>query len=251
MLLHWRVKTTGPHPTPPPPPPPRTNTPQIIAAALGRGPLVAEDWPYGTFALIYALPIYPSERACVGRAGRRSDSVGTWRDVLKLAANVAGERACRPRELSVCVSVCGCRGDGADPPGAGLAGVAQLSVPAAHPSANVDAPPPLPTPTAQTPPLVWLLAQPLPKPVHHWLVAYSLYLYISLVMCGPILLLQLGGVDLVPPFDKPWMATSLSDFWGRRWVSWWSRWRLAVCMVGARPAIPLLQKHAVHLATKR
>jgi len=67
--------------------------------------------------------------------------------------------------------------------------------------------------------------QPIPTWFHHWLTAYALYSYVSLVMCAPMLLLQMHGVDLVPPFDRPWLSTSLSDFWGRRWVRRWDYWR--------------------------
>ncbi|KAL0320846.1 UNVERIFIED_CONTAM: Long-chain-alcohol O-fatty-acyltransferase [Sesamum radiatum] len=28
------------------------------------------------------------------------------------------------------------------------------------------------------------------------------------------------GVELEPQFDEPYLATSLQDFWGRRWISW-------------------------------
>lgn len=35
-------------------------------------------------------------------------------------------------------------------------------------------------------------------------------------MNGPAAVLTgLAELDVVPPFDKPWMSTSLADFWGR------------------------------------
>jgi hypothetical protein len=37
-------------------------------------------------------------------------------------------------------------------------------------------------------------------------------------MNGPAAVLtSLAELDVVPPFDKPWLSTSLADFWGRRW----------------------------------
>lgn len=38
-------------------------------------------------------------------------------------------------------------------------------------------------------------------------------------MTGPgALLTGLLGLDVVPPFDKPWLSSSLADYWSRRWV---------------------------------
>jgi hypothetical protein len=40
--------------------------------------------------------------------------------------------------------------------------------------------------------------------------------FISFLMNGPAAVLtSLAELDVVPPFDKPWMASSLADFWGR------------------------------------
>ncbi|KAI8470185.1 MAG: hypothetical protein J3K34DRAFT_510765 [Monoraphidium minutum] len=65
--------------------------------------------------------------------------------------------------------------------------------------------------------MMWVLAQPLPPIVIHWVSAYGLYAFVSAVMGGPALLLGLIGLEVVPPFDRPWLSTSLADFWGRRW----------------------------------
>ncbi|XP_054800126.1 acyl-CoA--sterol O-acyltransferase 1-like [Prosopis cineraria] len=54
------------------------------------------------------------------------------------------------------------------------------------------------------------------------LFLYSIYMYIALeiilnavsVLITRMLFL---GAELDPPFDEPYMATSLQDFWGRRW----------------------------------
>lgn len=40
--------------------------------------------------------------------------------------------------------------------------------------------------------------------------------FISFIMNGPAALLtNLADLDVVPPFDKPWLSTSLADFWSR------------------------------------
>jgi hypothetical protein len=40
--------------------------------------------------------------------------------------------------------------------------------------------------------------------------------FISFIMYGPAAVLTtLAELDVVPPFDKFWMSSSLPDFWGR------------------------------------
>ncbi|CAH9119318.1 unnamed protein product [Cuscuta europaea] len=49
---------------------------------------------------------------------------------------------------------------------------------------------------------------------------YSLHIYfileLSLVLVGSAVR-TVSGIELEPPFDEPHLATSLQDFWGRRW----------------------------------
>lgn len=52
------------------------------------------------------------------------------------------------------------------------------------------------------------------------LLLYSIHLYIALeILLGIFAALTraLLGVELEPQFDEPYLATSLQDFWGRRW----------------------------------
>jgi hypothetical protein len=46
--------------------------------------------------------------------------------------------------------------------------------------------------------------------------ALALCSFISFLMNGPAAVLtSLAELDVVPPFDRPWMSTSLADFWSR------------------------------------
>ena len=45
-----------------------------------------------------------------------------------------------------------------------------------------------------------------------------IYAYISAIMDGVGgLALRLIGLHITPHFDKPFLSTSVKDFWGRRW----------------------------------
>ena len=49
----------------------------------------------------------------------------------------------------------------------------------------------------------------------------ALYAFITFLMDGPAaLLIAVLGMRVVPPFDKPWLSTSVGDYWGRSvvWV---------------------------------
>lgn len=67
--------------------------------------------------------------------------------------------------------------------------------------------------------LAYLLAEvPLPVTVKHYVYAFALCSFVSFLMNGPAAVLtSLAELDVVPPFDRPWMSTSLADFWSRRW----------------------------------
>lgn len=71
--------------------------------------------------------------------------------------------------------------------------------------------------TVATMATAWLMAQPLPVLVKEFAVAWGLWAYVSFVMGSGAVLLGLAGLEVVPPFDMPWMSVSLADFWGRRW----------------------------------
>lgn len=50
------------------------------------------------------------------------------------------------------------------------------------------------------------------------LQALGMYCFICLMMDGPAsFLVPVLGFDIIPTFDPPWLATSMADFWGRRW----------------------------------
>ncbi|GMY36722.1 acyl-CoA--sterol O-acyltransferase 1-like [Fagus crenata] len=52
------------------------------------------------------------------------------------------------------------------------------------------------------------------------LLLYSIHMYIGLEIALALVAalgLALVGVELEPQFDEPYLATSLQDFWGRRW----------------------------------
>ncbi|KXZ53650.1 hypothetical protein GPECTOR_6g567 [Gonium pectorale] len=56
--------------------------------------------------------------------------------------------------------------------------------------------------------------------VVRWLVkiALGLYSFVGFLMDGPgAVAVEALGLQLVPTFDQPWLSSSLSDFWGRRW----------------------------------
>eukprot|EP00877_Chromochloris_zofingiensis_P012585 jgi/Chrzof1/7580/Cz02g29020.t1 len=63
-----------------------------------------------------------------------------------------------------------------------------------------------------------LVVMDMPKVVKIYIYALGLYGFVSFIMEGPAaIIVGLLRIELVPPFDKPWLATSLADFWGRRW----------------------------------
>lgn len=48
--------------------------------------------------------------------------------------------------------------------------------------------------------------------------AFMLYWFLGVLMDGPAALLGWGlGVKLSPHFDKPYLSTSVSNFWSGRW----------------------------------
>ena len=50
------------------------------------------------------------------------------------------------------------------------------------------------------------------------LQAFAIYSFLGFLMDGPAaLVLGYLGVKIIPTFDQPWLSSSLSDFWGRRW----------------------------------
>lgn len=57
------------------------------------------------------------------------------------------------------------------------------------------------------------------------ITALALCSFVSFLMNGPAAVLtSLAELDVVPPFDRPWMSTSLADFWSR-----WERGRGQLC----------------------
>lgn len=51
---------------------------------------------------------------------------------------------------------------------------------------------------------------------HTCITALALCSFVSFLMNGPAAVLtSLAELDVVPPFDRPWMSTSLADFWSR------------------------------------
>lgn len=67
--------------------------------------------------------------------------------------------------------------------------------------------------------LVYLLSKGNLSPIaKDLLYPWAIYCFLGLLMDGPAaLVLSLIGVLILPTFDQPWLSTSLSDFWGRRW----------------------------------
>lgn len=60
----------------------------------------------------------------------------------------------------------------------------------------------------------------LPPVARYYACAFAIYGFVSALMTGPGALLPAAlGLEVVPPFDQPWLSTSLADYWGRRWVS--------------------------------
>lgn len=48
--------------------------------------------------------------------------------------------------------------------------------------------------------------------------AVGLYAFLGLLMDGPASLASsLIGLKIAPHFDKPFLSTSVTDFWSRRW----------------------------------
>jgi len=69
--------------------------------------------------------------------------------------------------------------------------------------------------------VVWLLStwqDRMPVILKELAQAFMLYWFLGVLMDGPAAFLSWGlGVSLSPHFDKPYLATSLSDFWSKRW----------------------------------
>ncbi|KXZ53651.1 hypothetical protein GPECTOR_6g568 [Gonium pectorale] len=62
------------------------------------------------------------------------------------------------------------------------------------------------------------VAHSLPRVLEHYLHAFGLYSFVGFLMDGPgAVAVEALGLQLVPTFDQPWLSSSLSDFWGRRW----------------------------------
>ncbi|KIZ07781.1 hypothetical protein MNEG_0171 [Monoraphidium neglectum] len=151
-----------------------------LGLAVNRGPLAMNDWGFGQLALLYSIPIYPTESQSAGKSGRLGDSAGGGRQLLvRFLAQTA---------LLVAVAVL-------------------------------------------------LVEFQLPALARYY--ALGLYGFISFLMTGPaVLLTAIAAIDVVPPFDAPWMvrdrapraatapaaaaaaalpSVSLADFWARRW----------------------------------
>ncbi len=61
-----------------------------------------------------------------------------------------------------------------------------------------------------------LAAFELPRLLRDYMYGLALYGFVTFIMDGPAaLLIALLDMRVAPPFDKPWMSTSLADFWGR------------------------------------
>uniref|UniRef100_A0A0D9XRQ0 Wax synthase domain-containing protein n=1 Tax=Leersia perrieri TaxID=77586 RepID=A0A0D9XRQ0_9ORYZ len=59
-------------------------------------------------------------------------------------------------------------------------------------------------------------------PRHARLAVYGIHIYLFLDLLLPSISAAVGaalggGMELEPPFDRPYMAASLREFWGRRW----------------------------------
>ncbi|KAK9837032.1 hypothetical protein WJX81_008263 [Elliptochloris bilobata] len=69
--------------------------------------------------------------------------------------------------------------------------------------------------------IVFLLTSPsvrLPRIAQELLYAFGLYAFLGFLMDGPASLATgLIGLQIAPHFDRPFMSSSLSDFWSRRW----------------------------------
>ncbi|WIA30899.1 hypothetical protein OEZ86_000951 [Tetradesmus obliquus] len=67
--------------------------------------------------------------------------------------------------------------------------------------------------------LAYLLAvYDMPVMVKYYVYFLALYGFITFLMDGPAaLLISVLGLKVVPPFDRPWAAANLGDFWSRRW----------------------------------
>ncbi|CAL8472040.1 g11582 [Coccomyxa elongata] len=67
--------------------------------------------------------------------------------------------------------------------------------------------------------VVYLLtAFSLPRQVVEILYAVGLYAFLGLLMDGPASLASsLIGLKIAPHFDKPFLSSSVTDFWSRRW----------------------------------
>ncbi|KAF8068287.1 ASAT1 [Scenedesmus sp. PABB004] len=58
----------------------------------------------------------------------------------------------------------------------------------------------------------------LPLLLKYYIYGLGLYGFITFLMDGCAApLIGLADMQVVPPFDKPWMSVSLADFWTRRW----------------------------------
>jgi hypothetical protein len=55
---------------------------QALGLAVNRGPLAMNDWGFGQLALLYSIPIYPTESQSAGKSGRLGDSAGGGRQLL-------------------------------------------------------------------------------------------------------------------------------------------------------------------------
>ena len=48
--------------------------------------------------------------------------------------------------------------------------------------------------------------------------AFMLYWFLGVIMDGPAALITwMTGIQLSPHFDTPFLTTSISDFWSKRW----------------------------------
>jgi hypothetical protein len=51
-----------------------------------------------------------------------------------------------------------------------------------------------------------------------WCAALGMYAFLGLLMDGPATLVtSFIGLKIAPHFDKPFLSSSITDFWSRRW----------------------------------
>jgi hypothetical protein len=81
--------------------------------------------------------------------------------------------------------------------------------------------------------------------LRHVAYLFTLYGFITLLMDVPGALVSgMLGMRLVPSFDEPWLATSVANFWGRRWNMPAAALLRSVVLVAELPAMHETQSQA-------